>query len=89
MAGPIDPQNSNAVGLDFIRTEIETGLTFASLAAAAGDDTDKRERNRANAQTALSAVRKFLPRLTLTSDERIEIDGGIAQLTGAIDSIGT
>ena len=42
--------DSNAMGIDLMRTEISMGLAFAKLASGAGDQIRKRDRNRANAQ---------------------------------------
>jgi hypothetical protein len=77
----------NAVRLSFLRTEVQTGLVFASIAAQAGNDTEKRSRNRANATAALDAVMKFLPRLALTDEEQDEMNEGIMRLNAAIDAI--
>ena len=50
---PTDPvRQSNAIGIDFMRTEISLGLAFGRAASDAGDDTQKRDRNRGNAQKA-------------------------------------
>ena len=59
--GPVS--DCNASGIEFMRTEIGMGLAFAKVARRAADQTQKRDRNRANAQKAYDAVLKFLPRL--------------------------
>ena len=72
-----DPMSDrNANGIDFMRTEISMGLAFAKVASSAGDQIQKRERNRANAQKAYDGLLKFLPRLSLTAAESRELYSG-------------
>jgi hypothetical protein len=80
--------NFHNLSVDFLRTEIETGSTFAELAAGAGDDRDKRERNRGNAKQALATVERFLPKaLGVTPDERNDIEAELENLRIAIAAI--
>ena len=81
------PSDANAIGIGFMRTEISMGLTFAKIASGAGDQTQKRERNRANAQKAYAALLKFLPRLSLTDAEAKELYGGADLVRLAIAAI--
>jgi hypothetical protein len=84
----LDPVDPHDVGMDFLRTEIETGLTFAGLATAAGNDTEKRERNRANATKALAALEQFLPAvIDVTPTDVQEIRNGVDVLRRAIAAI--
>jgi hypothetical protein len=80
----IDPRE---VGLDFLRAEVATGLRFAAIAADAGNDEKKRQRNRQHAETAYDALLRFLPRVALTEDETEELTGGIEELRRAIAAI--
>ena len=79
--------DQNAAGIAFMRTEVSVGLEFAELASGAGDQTQKRERNRANAQKAYDSLMKFLPRLSLTPAESSELNSGVEQLRLAIAAI--
>ena len=79
---------SHDVGLGFLRTEIQTGLSFANLARTAGADVDKRERNRALALMAVSTVERFLSKvIDVTPDDVAEITANLEQLRQAIAAI--
>ena len=80
----IDPRE---VGLEFLRAELAAGASFAQRAADAGRDEGKRQRNLEHAETAHSALLKFLPRLKLTADEAKELADGIEDLRRAIAAI--
>ena len=83
-----DPtSDSNAMGIDFMRTEISMGLAFAKVASGAGDQIQKRDRNRANAQKAYDALLKFLPRLSLKAAEAKELYSGAERVRLAIAAI--
>ena len=77
----------NANGIAFMRTEVSLGLEFARIASSAGDQTQKRERNRANAQKAYDSLLKFLPRLSLTAAESRELYSGAERVRLAIAAI--
>ena len=79
--------DSNAIGIDLMRTEISTGLAFAKVASGAGDQIRKRDRNRANAQKAYDALLKFLPRLSPTAAEAKELYSGAERVRLAIAAI--
>jgi len=83
---PLDSLDSHAVSLQFLQTEISTGLTFARIAGDAGD-AEKRRRNRQSAQEAYDTVVKFAPRVALSSDEFRDLTLGLDELRRAIDAI--
>lgn len=58
--------------LDFLRTELETGLTFATIAEQASDE-DKINRNRENARKACQSARHFMDRVSLSERESAEL----------------
>jgi hypothetical protein len=73
------------VGLTFLRTEIDTGMTFAGLATNTHEDPARRARNRQHAKTAAETVERFLPEVIgLTTDEFSEIADGLDRLRRAI-----
>ncbi len=54
--------DQNALSLDFLKTELETGITFADLALSA-KYADKVERNKVNARKAYDTALKFIDKL--------------------------
>ena len=83
---PVDAQDSHAVSLQFLQTEISTALTFARIAHDAAD-TDKRRRNRQSAQEGYDTVVRFAPRVALSADESKDLNLGLDELRRAIDAI--
>ena len=78
--------STHDVGVSFLRTELQAGLTFASVASTTGR-SDTRKRNRQNASTALQAVMKFRKRVPLSLAEKEEVENGLADLRLAIAAI--
>ena len=81
------PRHEPRLGASFLRTEIGAGMTFASLAIAAGADSPRRARHRANAQAAYEAVVRYVERIALTADEAVAIRASLATLKTSIDAI--
>ena len=68
-----DPlQFHHSVSIDFLRTELETGVTFANLALNA-QDLPKHERNRANARTAYDKFQEYASGIALSREETREL----------------
>jgi hypothetical protein len=80
--------NADAVGLEFLRTELTTGLTFSKIALDETKDESKVERNRANARKAYNAVLHFMPGTILSAAESQEIEARMAQLRSALQQLG-
>jgi len=72
-----DPTRSGR--LAFLRAEMQTGLTFASIAEEASDQ-DKINRSRKNARKACQSVRHFICRVTLSEDESNELHDKLEEL---------
>ncbi len=74
-------------GIDFLRTEIRTGLTMAKIAL---DSThkDKTDRNRANARKAYDAVLHFMRDSALDANDADEIKRGLAELKSELVKLG-
>jgi hypothetical protein len=87
MPAPDPTTDHHAVGMDFLRTELQLGATFAELGAGADADAEKRTRERGNAQAAYDAIVKFAPTLVLSAAESKEIEDGLAALKQAIHAI--
>ena len=60
-------------GLEFVKTDLEMGITFSRLALDAHDE-NKRAGNRANARKAYDAVLRQSEKLILTPAQSDEID---------------
>ena len=79
--------DANAVGLEFLRTELATGVTFAKIVLETKDES-KVGRNRANARKAYDAVLHFMPGTALSAEEAQELEARVAQLKSALQRLG-
>lgn len=78
-----------SVAVDFLLTELDTGLTFARLALAArSDNPQKRERNRKNARKAYDSLLRFQARTAFSSPEKTRLEEGKKELRAALRSLG-
>jgi len=76
-------------GLNFLLTEIETGLTFARIAQkakAAGGS--KFERNLKNAQKAYESAAQFRRRVELDGEQKATVDANLQQLKALLETVG-
>jgi hypothetical protein len=70
----------NATGLEFLMTEVRTGLTFSEIALSGNDDLDKIQRNTWNARKAYDAILRFRDRVGMSKADSDALDSGMAQL---------
>jgi hypothetical protein len=75
------------LGFAFLKTDLEAGITFAEIALGASDQ-EKLDRNRENARKAAQAVKHFLARMQLTSEERTELQGLQQKLASLLHRLG-
>lgn len=75
----------NAASLKFLRTELQTGVTFAHLALTAKYG-DRVERNRANARLAYDTALRFLE--TITPESASELDAQFKHLRAQLTELG-
>ena len=69
------------VGVRFLLTEADLGLTFASLALMArSGDKQRIRRNTRNAQTAYETILRFRERVDLDDAAAAQLDGKLEQL---------
>jgi len=80
----VDPTTTE---VDFIRSELATGLTLSKIAKDSAWHA-KSDRNRANARKAYDAVIRFLPRVTLTDEEALELKAKLEHLKGELTKLG-
>ena len=69
----------NLIGIEFLRTEVETASVFAKIASDATDE-EKKLRNRHNAIRAYETLVHFVNQFALTIDEEDEIRGKLMEL---------
>ena len=79
--------NPTATEVDFLRSEIDTGLTLCRIASETAN-ADKIERNRSNARKAYESVLRFLPRVPLANDEHQEITSKLRKLRKRLQALG-
>jgi len=75
------------VGIEFLRTEVEMALVFSRIASGA-QDSEKRLRNVQNARTGYDALLHFMQILTLTADERAEMQLEASELRQQLINLG-
>lgn len=80
----VDPTGAE---VDFLRTELKTGLTLTKIALDA-NHRDKSQRNCANARKAYDAVLHFAPRVNLSPDEMNEIKAKLERLKTQLQLLG-
>ena len=78
----------NQNGVEFLKTDVDTGLTFASIALDAGNDLAKKERNRANARKAYDTVVAWSRRLALAESDAHQLEDKLAKLKTALCNLG-
>ncbi|HJT54739.1 MAG TPA: hypothetical protein VJ848_12870 [Candidatus Angelobacter sp.] len=74
-------------GLEFINTELDTGLTFVRIALGARG-RNKIERNRVNARKAYDSALHFLPTASLSAQEARMVKEKIASLEAGLTKLG-
>jgi hypothetical protein len=78
-------QQSNEVGIDFLRTELDTGHTFLDIAQVTGV-VSNRLRTLESACRAYETVNRMIGRLDLSPEEDVELHGKLAELKRRLDS---
>lgn len=80
----VDPTGAE---VDFLRTELKTGLTLTKIALDA-THRDKSDRNRESARKAYEAVLHFAPRVNLSPEETDEIRSKLEHLKAQLKLLG-
>jgi hypothetical protein len=75
-------------GFGFLMTEIQTGLTFASIALTAGDDLNKLVRNSDNAKLAYDTVLRFRDRVQMNEQAAAQLEAGLEKLRVCLRELG-
>jgi hypothetical protein len=79
----------NQKGAEFLRVEVETGLTFANIAVGEEQGSEERVRNQANALKAYQTVLRLRDRVE-NPDEATNraIQNGLDQLRSVLEKLG-
>lgn len=81
------PMVTTPDGVNFLRAEIETGLTLVRIARSA-KRADKRNRNLLNARKAYDTVLRFIPAVILTTSQSKEIRNRLERLKKELHTLG-
>ena len=77
--------DQDAVSVEFVKTELQTGITFADLALSA-KCAEKLERNKASARKARDTALRFWNKLT--SEDAAELDAILKRLRRKLRDLG-
>ena len=72
---------------DFLKNELQTGITFADLALTAKHD-DRRERNKANARKAYDTALRFIDTSSPTPEITAELKHRLEHLRAQLKELG-
>jgi hypothetical protein len=72
---------------DFLKNELQTGITFADLALTAKHD-DRRERNKANARKAYDTALRFMDTHSPTPEITTELKDRLKHLRDQLKKLG-
>lgn len=79
----------NQQAVDFLKVELETGLTFAKIALSGEAGSDKRFRNQANALKAYQTVLRLRKRVqSMNQESTRQIEKGLDRLRSALKKLG-
>lgn len=74
-------------GIHFVKTELDTGLTFARIAIGS-KSSSKKERNRENARKAYQSALHTLQQLSLNKEEASAISEKLTALRSSLEKLG-
>ena len=80
-------ERMNRVSADFLKTDLNTALTFAKIARET-DNEVRRKRNCYAARKAYETVVKVLTRIDLKVEELVDVKRGLDQLKGELEALG-
>jgi hypothetical protein len=80
-------EQTNQAGIDFIVTDLNTGLTFLEIANVSGSDSN-RKRNFEKAHEVYRTVTRLLPRVMPSPAVKQQIEKKLEELKGALEKAG-
>lgn len=85
----MDSRLDSQPGLNFLITEIRSGLSFARMAHdTLPSDPQKRERNRGNARVAYDTVLRFRDRVKMNNAASLALEIELEQLRTSLRALG-
>lgn len=81
-------KSHNSAPIEFLFTELDTGLTFARIAVGAKPDSTRTERNRKNARKAYDSLLHFQEKTPMSPSEKTRLEAGKKELREALRSLG-
>ena len=72
-------------GATFLITDLGLAITLTRVAGDAAEDSEKRNRNLANARRAYDDVSRISSHASLTDNERQNVDDKLAELRSALE----
>ena len=83
----ITRQETNRVRAQFLKTDLQAGLTFVKVAHQTGDDSQKRRSLQA-ARRVYDTVTSLALKVHLTADDSQELERGLAHLKAELQALG-
>lgn len=80
-------QQTNQIGIDFLLTDLNTGLTFLQVADVTSSP-ESRTRNLDNAYEVYRTVTRLLPRVVISPGERLQIQKKLEDLRNPLERAG-
>jgi hypothetical protein len=80
-------EKSHRVGVEFLLTDMRTGMTFLDIAEVT-QSSEVRDRNRRNARLAYDTVVRIMSRLSPTAEERSNLENGLSELRQRLIAVG-
>jgi hypothetical protein len=77
----------NRTTIEFLKVDLETGLTFATIARQASNDHGM-QRNRRAARKSYNTVIKMMPKTDLSSQDQAWIEQGLSRLKTELERLG-
>ena len=75
-------------GVTFLITDLDLAMTLTRIAGDAAEDSEKRNRNQANARHAFDDVSRISHHASLTDNERQSVDDKLGELRFALEQLG-
>jgi hypothetical protein len=77
----------NRTSAEFLKTDVETALTFSSIALQS-EDLSKKQRNRRNARKGYDTIVRLAGRIRLTSDDEEFLTEKLTRLKSELQRLG-
>jgi hypothetical protein len=78
----------NRTRTQFLKTDVQTALTFSSIALNTGRSPETRRRNLTNARKGYDTITAFLPKVTLSPEDREFLRVRLVRLKSELEELG-